>query len=114
MHALATGLEPIHAAGECHGGVYEENIIIVRRGLGFQIKLIDLFHTTGTKPELIKDDVYNIFEVIFDAMGADKRYVEKFPAELRQLFKGMRREQITGRFKNAGILKRYLETLVWE
>ena len=47
LHGLAAGIEAIHDMGEYHGDLHDENIIINRRGIGFEIKLLDMFHWGG-------------------------------------------------------------------
>src|SRR3989440_7972423 len=43
LHTLARGIAPIHARGEYHGDIHDDNIIIRRAGIGFDLKLIDFF-----------------------------------------------------------------------
>src|SRR6188474_656356 len=43
LHALAKGIAPIHARGEYHGDIHDDNIMIRRQGIGFEVKLLDFF-----------------------------------------------------------------------
>ena len=38
LHALATGIESIHKLGDYHGDLHTDNIIVLRYGLGFELK----------------------------------------------------------------------------
>ena len=40
LHALVRGVEEIHAVGEYHGDLHSDNIIVRRRGLGFEVKVV--------------------------------------------------------------------------
>ena len=43
LYALAKGIAPIHARGEYHGDIHDDNIMIRRQGITFDIKLLDFF-----------------------------------------------------------------------
>ena len=43
LYELAKGIAPIHARGEYHGDIHEDNIMIRRQGIGFEVKLLDFF-----------------------------------------------------------------------
>ena len=43
LHALAKGIAPIHARGEYHGDIHDDNIMIRRQGIDFEVKLLDFF-----------------------------------------------------------------------
>ena len=113
LHALARGLEQVHASGEAHGHVSEENIIVIRRGLGFQVKLLDLQRVAGiSKPELIREDVVDMLRVAYNSIGGARVY-GKLPEEIKEIFCGLKRTLIAKKFRNAGALRRYLEAMRW-
>jgi len=76
LHTLAAGIEGIHHAHEYHGDVHDENIIIQRYGLSFDLKLIDMFHWGPASPENIHEDVINLIRVFYDAIGGAKHYAK--------------------------------------
>src|SRR5437016_3022917 len=43
LYALARGIAPIHARGEYHGDIHDDNIMIRRQGISFEVKLLDFF-----------------------------------------------------------------------
>ena len=112
LHALATGLECIHKAGEYHGDLHADNIIVQRHGLGFELKLLDLFHWKAPKTENIRYDVVEMIRVFHDALGGRRRYAGQ-PPEVKAICRGLRRSLILQKFKTAGQLKLYLETMQW-
>ena len=60
LHALAKGIEQIHLLREYHGDLHAGNIIVQRYGLGFDLKIFDVFHWATPKPENIQDDVCDL------------------------------------------------------
>jgi serine/threonine protein kinase len=112
LHALATGLECIHKAGEYHGDLHADNIIVQRHGLGFELKLLDLFHWKAPKTENIRYDVVEMIRVFHDALGGRRRYASQ-PPEVKAICRGLKRSLILQKFKTAGQLKSYLETMEW-
>jgi serine/threonine protein kinase len=112
LHALAAGLEPIHNLGEYHGDLHDDNIIVRRYGLSFDLKLVDLFHWGATRPENIRDDVCLLIRLFYDALGGARHY-GKQPPEVKAICCGLKRSLILKKFRNAGQLRQYLETMRW-
>ena len=113
LHALATGVERIHQIGEYHGDLHSENVIVRRRGIGFDLKLIDMFHWVAPKKENIYDDVCDLVRIFYDAIGGQKHYANQ-PQVVKKVCCGLKRTLITKRFRTAGRLREYLENLDWE
>lgn len=113
LHTLAAGIESIHRLHEYHGDVHDENIIIRRYGLSFDLKLIDMFHWGGASPENIHEDVVKLIRVFYDAIGGPKHYA-KHPPEVKAICCGLKRSLILKKFRNAGQLRRHLETMQWQ
>jgi serine/threonine protein kinase len=44
LYSLVRGVEEIHRAGEYHGDLHSENFIVNREGLGFRVKVVDMYH----------------------------------------------------------------------
>ena len=112
LHALSCGMEEIHDSGEYHGDLHSENIIIQRRGIGFKIKLIDFFHWGPPRAVNIHDDVCDLIRIFYDAIGGAKVYA-KLPQEAKAICCGLKRTLILKKFRNAGELRHFLETLNW-
>lgn len=113
LHALATGIADIHMAREYHGDLHTENVIVRRHGLGYQIKLIDLYPWGTPKHENIQGDVCDLVRMFYDVLGGARRYAHH-RAEIKAICCGLKRSLILCKFKTAGQLRDYLETMSWE
>lgn len=112
LHALATGMECIHAMGEYHGDLHSENIIIQSFGLSFELKLVDLFHLGAPTKEHIRMDTVDMIHVFYEALGGQKYYAKQ-PPEIKGIINGLKRSLILKKFRSAGQLRQYLETMRW-
>lgn len=112
LHALASGIGLIHAIGEYHGDLHPENVIIQRHGLGFDLKVLDIFHWPAPRRENIRYDVQCLIRILYDALGGQKRYA-KHPPEIKSICRGLRKDLIFRKFRNARDIKSYLETMQW-
>lgn len=113
LHAIVTGLEQVHALRDYHGDLHPGNIIVSRRGIGFQVKLIDVYRWEGTTRQNIFDDVCNAVRILYEAVGGRAHYASQ-PVAIKDVCCGLRRSEIARRFRTAGELRMYLENLVWE
>lgn len=113
LHALAVGMSSIHHTGEYHGDLHTDNIIVRRHGLGYEVKLLDLYQWGAPRRANIVDDVCDLLRIFYDAMGGQKHY-SKHPKEIKEICSGLRRSLIVKKFKSAGQLSEYLETISWE
>jgi len=113
LHALASGIEQIHHVREYHGDLHDENVVIRRRGIAFELKLVDMFHWGPASPENIHQDVANLVRLFYDAVGGAKRYPRQ-PAVVKDLCCGLKRSLILRKYRTAGQLRQYLETLPWD
>ncbi|RMD78121.1 MAG: serine/threonine protein kinase [Gammaproteobacteria bacterium] len=113
LHALAKGIECIHAQGEYHGDLHADNIIVQRFGLGFEIKLLDMFHWGAPRAEHIHADVLDLVRIFYDALGGAAHY-RRQPPEVKAICCGLKRSLILRKFRTAGQLRQYLETLTWQ
>ncbi len=113
LHALAIGIESIHNLREYHGDLHDENVIIRRYGLAFDLKLMDMFHWGPATPENIHDDVCNLIRIFYDAIGGRKRYAKQ-PPEAKAICRGLKRTLILKKYRTAGQLRQYQETMQWD
>jgi serine/threonine protein kinase len=112
LHALAAGIESIHALREYHGDLHTDNVIVRRYGLGFNLKLVDMFRWQMPKLQNIQDDVVDLIKIFHEAVGGLRHYA-RLPREAKQIICGLKRSLILKKFRTAGHLRRYLETLQW-
>lgn len=112
LHSLAAGLEYIHEMGEYHGDLHSENIIVKRYGLGFELQLLDMFYWQDTKRANIQQDVVDLVRIFYEALGGARRYARQ-PDEVKAICCGLKHSLILRKFRTAGQLRRYLETMQW-
>lgn len=113
LHALAKGLEPIHAAREYHGDLHGENVMVYRTGLRYQIKLLDFYiRRESTQRENIQDDVCDMARLLYDLIGGRRFYARQSP-QIKGICCGLKRTLIVRKFRHAGRLRQHLETLQW-
>lgn len=112
LYAVVCGLQVIHALGEYHGDIHDGNIFVHQHGLEFQVKLIDVIDWRDSRTANIKKDVCDLVRIFYDLIGGQKTY-SKMPAQVKNICCGLRKDLIQKKFRNAGILKTYLENVDW-
>lgn len=112
LHALSAGIESIHHMREYHGDLHTDNIVIRRFGLGYNLKLIDMFHWGAARKETIHDDVCDLIRILYEALGGSRHYA-RHPPEIKAICCGLKRSLILKKFRSAGQLREYLETMQW-
>jgi serine/threonine protein kinase len=112
LYALVCGVEPMHNMGEYHGNIVMENIMVRRRGLGFQIKLMDLYNFGSSNSEMIRNDMVDMMRIFYDLLGGARTY-SKHPKEIKAIICGLKKTLIKDRFRNAAQLRAHLETMEW-
>ena len=113
LHALVSGLEQIHLHNEYHGDLHEENIIVSRYGLGFDLKLMDSFHWPDSKRSNFQEDLINAIHILYSVTGGRKHYSNQ-PRVIKEICCGLKRSLILNKFRNTSQLREHLETLTWE
>lgn len=112
LHAIAETVERIHANGEYHGDIHLENVMVLRKGLGFEIKLLDMIHWATPKRENIQDDICDAIKVFYDAIGG-KRFYSNEKQEVKDIVCGLRRTTILKKFRTMNHLLLHLNNLTW-
>jgi serine/threonine protein kinase len=112
LYKLASGVELIHRANEYHGDLHADNVIIRRHGLSFNIKLVDMYNWGAPTARNIRDDVCDLIRLFYDSIGG-KRFYAKHPPEIKNICCGLKRSLIIKKFRRAGHLRQYLETMTW-
>jgi serine/threonine protein kinase len=110
LYALAKGLEPMHDLREYHGDIHEHNIFVMRRGVGFSVKLIDVYNYGKSSAELIAGDVVDCVKLFYEIIGGKKHYA-KHPQWVKDIICGKREALIVKKFKTASALVKYLERI---
>ncbi len=112
LHALAKGMAEIHRAGEYHGDLHPENVIVSRSGLSFELKLLDLFHLDDSKAENRRTDVLDAIRIFYDALGGRRLYSRQ-PAAVKEIVCGLKRTLILKKFPTMNRLVKHLENMTW-
>lgn len=112
LHELALGMEGVHNMREYHGDLHPGNIIIRRHGIGFRLKLLDFYDYGTAKTTDLHDDVCDLIRIFYDAIGGAARYARQ-PQEVKDICRGLKRSLILRRFRTAGQLRQFLETMDW-
>jgi len=113
LYSLALGIEQIHFLGEYHGDIHSDNIMVRRRGLGFDVHLVDFFDLGRPSKEKIQQDVFDMIAILHEMIGGVDGYRKAEPI-IRQVVRGRKRNLIGQKYKNAGQLRLGLENLKWE
>lgn len=113
LHALASGMECIHVMGEYHGDLHDDNIIVQHSGLGFDLKLIDLYHWGAPSAANIRYDIFMLIRLFYDVLGGQRHYANQ-PPEVKAICCGLKHSLIARKFRTAGQLRTYLETMEWQ
>ena len=112
LYVLARGIAPIHARGEYHGDIHDDNIMIRREGIGFELKLLDFFDLGKPTRSKVQKDVLNLVQVFHTLVGGRKHYAEQ-PQVVKDIVRGLKDSLILERFNDAGDIQRHLEALKW-
>ena len=112
LYVLARGIAPIHARGEYHGDIHDDNIMIRREGIGFEVKLLDFFDLGKPTRGRIQKDVLNLVQVFHTLVGGRKHYATQ-PQVVKDIVRGLKDSLILERFNDAGDIQRHLEALKW-
>jgi len=113
LYALARGIAPIHARGEYHGDIHDDNIMIRRMGVTFDVKLLDFFDLGKPTRGKIQKDVLNLIEVFQIIVGGRENYARQ-PKVVKDIIRGGKDSLVLQRFQSAGDIQRHLENLTWE
>lgn len=113
LHTLVSGMEQVHQLKDYHGDLHSGNIIVSRHGIGFSVKLIDIYRWHGPTSDNITEDVYDIIRIFYDAIGGRKQY-SKLRPEIKAICCGLRRDLIRKKFRTAGQLRLFIENMEWQ
>jgi len=114
LYSLVKGVEAIHNEKEYHGDIHTGNVIVERYGLGFTLKLIDVFNfSPNSKSANIEDDVWDMIKVFYDCLGGKKHYAKQDDL-IKSICCGLKSSTINKKFKNATKLRQYIENLEWD
>ncbi len=114
FYALVVGVEAIHYLGEYHGDIHSDNIIVNRRGLGFDVRLLDFFDLGRSNQTKIQYDIYDMIALLYEMIGGEAGGYPKASKVLKKIIMGRKHSLISKKFKTAGQLRIALENINWE
>ena len=112
LYAVALGVEQVHYLGEYHGDIHSDNIMVRKKGMGFDVHLIDFFDLGRSTREKIQYDVYDLISLLHEMIGGYEVY-GRSGKEIRQIVMGRKHGLIRKKFQNAGHLRLALENMEW-
>jgi serine/threonine protein kinase len=112
LHALASGVEQIHRMRDYHGDLHSGNVLVQRRGVQFDVKLVDLYDLGRPTKANIQEDVFDLVRIFYDVVGGRKWYATQ-PVEVKSICRGLRRGPIAKAFPTARQLREHLEEFPW-
>lgn len=113
LHTLAIAVDEIHNAGEYHGDLHEGNVLVSRRGVRFEVHMVDMLSTATGVREGRRGDVVDLVRLFYESIGGKKRY-PSHPQWVKDICRGLRRGLILERFPTADALRRHLERFEWD
>lgn len=113
FYAIVKGVEEIHNLKEYHGDLHTDNIIIKRKGIGYEVNLIDLYHLGRPTRLQMQEDVFDLIQVLYEMIGGQKYYL-KMPNAIKQIIMGRKHSLICKKFQTAGDIRRFLEEVSWD
>lgn len=113
LHRLVVGVLDMHGIKEYHGDLHSQNIIVKPYGLGYDVKVLDMFFWGKPRGQDFKDDLVDLIKVFLECLGGKQSYSSQ-PQIVKDICCGMRKNAILNKFKNLSALKVYLENLRWE
>lgn len=112
LRTLAAGLEEIHTRAEYHGDLHWGNVLVSRRGVHFDAKLVDMYDWGRSSTANRQEDVMNLLRLFHETVGGAKRYASQ-PDEVKAICRGLRRGLVLERFPDVRRLRMYLDQFDW-
>jgi hypothetical protein len=112
IYAITAGIEPIHYLGEYHGDIHSDNIMVSRRGLTFEVHLLDFFDFGRPTRQRMHTDVIDLVGLLYEIIGGADGY-RRAGNDIKQIVLGRKHSLILKRYTHAGHLRLALENLEW-
>lgn len=109
LYALVHGLEQIHALKEYHGDLHGSNILVMPRGIFFEVKVVDFYNLGRASAARQRDDIVDLARLLHWMTGGARAY-DRQPPVVKHICCGLRRGRILRRFPSARRLRSFLES----
>ena len=113
LYAITSGVAQMHSLREYHGDLHTDNVMVRRRGIHFDVKVIDFFDYGRYTREHRFDDVCDMVRIFYDMLGGQKSYAKQ-PPVVKRICCGLKRSLIAKRFPTARHLQKHLDTFDWD
>ena len=113
LHTLVVGVEEIPGLGEYHGDLHPDNVLVKRVGLGFKVKVVDMYHWGRRTAAHVHDDICDLIHMFYETVGGAKHYARQ-PPEVKAICCGLKRSLIRKKFRSARRLREHLEQMTWD
>lgn len=113
LRSLVAGVVEIHARGEYHGDIHDDNILVRRRGIWYDLRLIDLHDHGRPSASNRFNDVLHCIDVLYDVLGGQKHY-RKLPRPIKHIICGRKHGLIKKRYPTARKLLEHLDSFAWD
>jgi serine/threonine protein kinase len=113
VYAMACGLEQIHRLREYHGDLHEGNVLVMRQGIFFNVRLLDFYNQGPPSAARIREDAVELVRLLYETVGGRERYATQ-PVEIKRICRGMRRDLIERDFATARHVREFIESFEWK
>ena len=113
LHQLTRATEQVHDAGEYHGDLHEGNVLVSRRGINFEVHLVDYYPLVCARRQAQREDIIDLVKLLHLMIGGASRYAAA-PAYVKSICKGLRRDLILRHFPTAVRLRKHLDSFEWD
>lgn len=112
LYEVTKALQIIHKRRLYHGDLHSGNVLIQRRGVHFDIKIVDFYDRGPSSLTERQDDVVDLVRLLYEMLGERKHY-QKLPPQVRAIILGPRRDRILAKFPTVTKLRDYLDQFSW-
>jgi serine/threonine protein kinase len=112
IRTITAGLATLHEKREYHGDLHAGNVLVRRRGVHFDVKLVDLYDRGRANRFHIQQDVCDIARILYDLVGGRSQYASQ-PDVIKRICLGLKNTLIMQRYPTAWHLCRHLDTFEW-
>ncbi|TNE58186.1 MAG: protein kinase family protein [Alphaproteobacteria bacterium] len=112
VYEVTKALQEIHKRRLYHGDLHSGNVLVQRRGVHFDIKIVDFYDRGPSTLSERQEDVVDLVRLLFEMLGERKHY-QQLPPQVRAIILGPRRDRILAKFPTVTKLRDHLDQFSW-